>query len=495
VKNLTSRFDCKKSAPCSSSLDALYQRVLDAAISLMSADKGSIQKYDAERDELQLLVSRGFRPELVAFCERIDRKSATSCGMALAAERRVIIPDTERSDIADTGADIRAMQSTPLVSRSGRLLGMLSTLWGKPHFPAEHELRALDVFARQAADLIERVQVETALRESEQQLRWLASIVESSHDAIVSADFQGIITTWNKAAERLFGYASEEVIGRPIGILGPPDRPREDRPILQRLKHGERIANHETVRQRKDGSLVDVSLTISPVKNAEGNIVGASAIVRDITERKCAEAREKLLIAELNHRVKNVLARVDMVAVSSRNGSSSIDEFTRSLKWRIQSMAAAHELLSQKGWSDVGLEAIARNQLAPYAAAANVAVSGPEVTLTPAAIQAMGMVLHELVTNAIKYGALSVPTGRVTVSWDLNSTAHATNLVLAWREFGGPAVAAEAESGYGTRLIRGLVPHELGGKVDLEFAAKGVNCRIEFPLSSELQRNNPPLTQ
>jgi PAS domain S-box-containing protein len=359
VKNLTSRFDCKKSAPCSSSLDALYQRVLDAAISLMSADKGSIQKYDAERDELQLLVSRGFRPELVAFCERIDRKSATSCGMALAAERRVIIPDTERSDIADTGADIRAMQSTPLVSRSGRLLGMLSTLWGKPHFPAEHELRALDVLARQAADLIERVQVETALRESEQQLRWLASIVESSHDAIVSADFQGIITTWNKAAERLFGYASEEVIGRPIGILGPPD--------------GERIANHETVRQRKDGSLVDVSLTISPVKNAEGNIVGASAIVRDITERKCAEAREKLLIAELNHRVKNVLARVDMVAVSSRNGSSSIDEFTRSLKWRIQSMAAAHELLSQKGWSDVGLEAIARNQLAPYAAAANVA--------------------------------------------------------------------------------------------------------------------------
>jgi two-component sensor histidine kinase len=117
------------------------------------------------------------------------------------------------------------------------------------------------------------------------------------------------------------------------------------------------------------------------------------------------------------------------------------------------------------------------------------------VTLTPAAIQAMGMVLHELVTNAIKYGALSVPTGRVTVSWDLNSTAHATNLVLAWREFGGPAVAAEAESGYGTRLIRGLVPHELGGTVDLEFAAKGVNCRIEFPLSSELQRNNPPLTQ
>src|SRR5262245_52930018 len=178
-----------------------------------------------------------------------------------------------------------------------------------------------------------------------------------------------------------------------------------------------------------------------------------------------------------------------MVAVSSRNGSSSIDEFTRSLKWRIQSMAAAHELLSQKGWNGVGLEAIARNQLAPYAAAANIAVSGPEVTLTPAAIQAMGMVLHELVTNAIKYGALSVPTGRVTVTWDLNSKRHATKLVLAWREFGGP-FASEVKSGYGTRLIRELVPHELGGTVNLDFAADGVTCRIEFPLSSELQQNN-----
>jgi two-component sensor histidine kinase len=177
-----------------------------------------------------------------------------------------------------------------------------------------------------------------------------------------------------------------------------------------------------------------------------------------------------------------VLARVDMIAMSSGNGSSSIDEFIRSLKGRIQSMAAAHDLLSQKDWNGVGLEAIVRNQLAPCAAA-NVAVSGPEVTLTPAATQAMGMVLHELVTNAIKHGALSVPTGRVTVSWDLNSIGHATNLVFAWREFGGPAVAVEAKSGYGTRLIRGLVPHELGGTVDLQFAAECVSCRIELPLA------------
>ena len=272
------------------------------------------------------------------------------------------------------------------------------------------------------------------------------------------------------------------MIGRPITILIPPDRRDEEPTILQRIKRGERIKNYETVRQRKDSTLVDVSLTISPVKNAEGEIVGASAIARDITERKRAEEREKMLMAELDHRVKNVLARVDMVAMSSRNGSSSIDEFTLSLKGRIQSMAAAHVLLSQKGWRGVGLEALVRNQLAPYAADANIAIHGTDVMLTAAAIQALGMVLHELVTNAAKYGALSVPTGRVTVSWDRKPNGHAANLVFAWHEFGGPPVVVEGKTGYGTRLIRGLVPHELGGTVDLEFAAEGVSCRIELPL-------------
>src|SRR5499427_10064577 len=210
------------------------------------------------------------------------------------------------------------------------------------------------------------------------------------------------------------------------------------------VSNAERIEDHETVRQRKNGSRVDVSLMISPVKDAEGNVVGASAIVRNITERKRAEEREKMLMAELDHRVKNVLARVDMVTMSSRNGSSSIDEFIRSLKGRIQSMAAAHTLLSQKGWHGVGLEALVHSQLAPYAADANIAIHGTDVVLTAAAIQAMGMVLHELVTNAVKYGAFSVPTGRVTVSWDRKPNGHAANLAFTWSEFGGPRTAVEA---------------------------------------------------
>jgi PAS domain S-box-containing protein len=485
-------------------LDALYERVLDAAISLMSADMGTMQKYNPERGDLLLLAAKGeFHPEAAAYWERVNRASATSCGMALSLGRRVIVPDIETCDFMAGTADldvlrqssIRATQSTPLVSRSGKLLGMISTLCREPHQPTERTLRSLDVLARQAADLIERVQVETALRESEQRLRWLASIVESSNDPIVSTSFERVstgikrvITTWNGAAERLFGYTSDEVIGQPVTILIPLDRRDEQRRIFERIMAAERIENYETVRLRKDGSSVDVSLTISAVKDAEGEIAGASAIYRDITRRKRAEAHEKTLMAELDHRVKNVLSRVDMVLRSSRNGSSSIDEFTRSVQGRIQSMAAAHSLLSQKGWHGVGLEALIRNQLAPYASHANVAIDGTDVILTPAAIQAMGMVLHELVTNAAKYGAFSVPSGSVAVSWDRKQNGHAANLVFVWREFGAPPSAVESKTGYGTRLIRELVPHELGGTVDLEFAAEGVNCRIELPLSSESPR-------
>src|SRR5262249_47977944 len=153
-------------------------------------------------------------------------------------------------------SNIRAVQSTPLVSRSGRLLGMLSTHWREPHQPRERALRSLDVLARQAADLIDRIQVEAALRESEQRLRGLASIVESSDDAIISKNLDGIITSWNKSAERLFGYTAEEAVGKPITILIPSDRHNEERMIREKIGRGERIEHFQTVRERKDGSSI-----------------------------------------------------------------------------------------------------------------------------------------------------------------------------------------------------------------------------------------------
>ena len=290
-------------------LAALYDRLLDAAIALMSADMGSMQTFHPEQGELLLLACRGFHPESAAFWERVHLDSASTCGVALSTGRRVMVPDIEACDFMVGTADldayrrsnIRAVQSTPLVSRSGRLLGMISTHWREPHQPTERALRSLDILARQAADLIERTQIEAALGESEEGLRRFASIVESSDDAIIGKSLDGMITSWNKGAERLFGYTAEEAIGKPVTILVPPDRHNEERMILERIERGARIEHYETVREHKDGSSILISLTVSPIKNSEGKIVGASKIARDITERKLAEAREKVLMAELTY--------------------------------------------------------------------------------------------------------------------------------------------------------------------------------------------------
>jgi diguanylate cyclase (GGDEF)-like protein/PAS domain S-box-containing protein len=288
-------------------LDSLYDRVLSAAIELMSADMGSMQTFHPEQGELRLLTGRGFHPASGAFWKRVHLHSATSCGMALSAGHRVVVPDIEACDaMAGTGdldecrrSDIRAMQSTPLVSRSGRLLGMISTHWHKPHQPTERALRSLDVLARQAADLIERTQAEATLRENEQRFRWFASIVESSDDAIVSKNRDGIITSWNRGAERVLGYTAEEMIGKTATFLIPPDRREEGRMILERIGRGERIDHFETVRRRKDGGSILVSLTISPVKNVEGRVVGASGIARDVTEQRRIE--RELMEKRISH--------------------------------------------------------------------------------------------------------------------------------------------------------------------------------------------------
>ena len=183
----------------------------------------------------------------------------------------------------------------------------------------------------------------------------LAAIVESSDDAIISKDLNGVITTWNAAAERMFGYSAAEAIGQPIMILIPPERQNEELEILARIHRGEHVDHFETIRKRKDGSPINVSLSVSPISDESGKIVGASKIARDITDQKRTEERQKVLMAELDHRVKNVLARVDVVAMSTSESSNGVGEFVRSLRGRIQSMAIAHKLLSESRWLDVGL--------------------------------------------------------------------------------------------------------------------------------------------
>jgi len=208
-------------------------------------------------------------------------------------------------------------------------------------------------------------------------------------------------------------------------------------------------------------------------------VIGVSI---DITERKCAEEGQRVLVAELDHRVKNALATVSAVVSHTHRGSRSVDGFVDALEGRIRSMAATHELLSSRQWQGLSVMDLARRELAPYATPTNTEINGPDVTLRAEAGQALAMVLHELATNAAKYGALSAKHGRVSVRWDRRLNGQSRSyLVLDWRETGGPPVVAAGNSGYGTSTIRHLLPYEFGGTVDLVFAPEGVQCRLELP--------------
>jgi PAS domain S-box-containing protein len=197
-------------------------------------------------------------------------------------------------------------------------------------------------------DVTERKQIEADLRESEQRLRWLASIVQSSDDAIVSKNLDGIITSWNKGAERVFGYTAEEAIGKPITIVIPQDRQDEERTILTRIRRGERIEHFETIRQRKHGSLIWVSLTISPVKSAEGKIVGASKVARDITEQKRTSDQIATLAREAEHRSKNLLANVQ--AMVNLSQADAVADLKKAIEGRIRALANVLSLFVATRW-------------------------------------------------------------------------------------------------------------------------------------------------
>jgi NO-binding membrane sensor protein with MHYT domain/two-component sensor histidine kinase len=222
-----------------------------------------------------------------------------------------------------------------------------------------------------------------------------------------------------------------------------------------------------------------------------------AAFVRDIAAARKAEEQQNLLVAELDHRVKNVLSRVIVVARRTREGSHSMDQFLDLFDGRIQSMANTHDLLSRGRWKGVYLADLVRLELEPYMGTCEAAIEGPHVLLSAEATQALAMVLHELVTNAAKYGALSMPGGRVSVDWGCRSNRTSqTMLAIQWRESGGPPVKAPVRRGYGTSVISDLIPYELDGLVDIGYGIDGVRCRIEFPLVRADGYDRPtPLTE
>lgn len=315
----------------------------------------------------------------------------------------------------------------------------------------------------------------------------LAAIVSSSGDAIISKDLQGIILTFNKGAQRLFGYTAEEAIGKPVTLLTPADRIDEELGILERIGRGETIDHYETVRQRKDGSLVDISLTISPIRDSGDRIVGAAKIARDITERKRVEKHNNLLLAEVNHRAMNLLAVVQAVVLQTARGGDPAT-FVSRLSERIQGLAVSQNLLVQTEWLGVEVANLVTAQLAHFKdlIGTRVLLDGPSARLKSAAAQGIGMALHELATNAGKYGALSNGEGRVHITWRV--AARDTAFFMSWLEEGGPNVVPPTRKGFGQMVIGRMVEAAVEGTVKIEYPESGFSWSLSAPVADTLER-------
>ena len=320
----------------------------------------------------------------------------------------------------------------------------------------------------------------TARKEAEAANSRLAAIVEFSDDAIVMKDLDGIITCWNAGAERIFGYSAEEAIGKPVMILIPLDHQSEEPKILERIRSGERIDHYETIRIRKDGRLIDISLTVSPVKNSLGTIIGASKIARDITNQKRAATQITVLAREAEHRTRNILTTVQ--AAVSLTKADTVADLKTAIEGRIQALANVNQLFVDSRWAGAELTNLVSQELAPYRRSEGgrrVRIEGASHLLEPSAAQALAVTVHELATNAAKYGALSTPEGKVEIAWELKSDC---GLVFRWAESGGPRVTLPERQGFGTRVVATMIA-QLHGHVQYDWHSSGLVCEITLPIT------------
>jgi PAS domain S-box-containing protein len=322
----------------------------------------------------------------------------------------------------------------------------------------------------------------------------LAAIVSNSDDAIVSKTLDGIITSWNAGASRILGYSAEEMIGQPIIRIVPPELIDEERGILARLRKGERIDHFDTIRVAKNGSRVNVSLTVSPLRDGNGTIVGASKIARDISDRKQAESLQTLLFEELNHRVKNTLATIQAIASQSLRRAANPRDFVASFNGRVQALARAHDLLVQSKMKGAPISEILREQvMLENSTDLRIACAGPFVMLDARSAVQLALVVHELATNARKYGALSVAEGRLDIRWSMKVNAG-PELRLEWSETAVPGVTAPTTHGFGSTLIQRTLEAN-GGDVSTSYRADGLTCEIRLPLpEAEFDRTEAVVT-
>jgi PAS domain S-box-containing protein len=454
----------------------------------------ALENAGADRGFLILPCSEGYRVEVEAKAKGagVDvrlRRSAiaeTECSEAIVnyaihTQKRVILDDVSRPDQVFEGAHLhsgaaRSVFCLPLLRR-GKLAGVLYLENSEATCAFTPDRTAvLELLAAQAAFLLEKARLYSELSEREARIRRL---VDANIIGIVIFTLDGRITEANEAFLTMVGYSREDLRSGRISYIGmtPPEWQATTLNAMEQLKAGGTCRPYEKEYVRKDGSHVPV---LAGPALFEGSKNEGVAFILDLTERKEAEKRQTVLLDELNHRVKNTLATVLAVSGQTFRTAESPEAFHQAFEGRLLALSQTHNLLNRSCWTGVSLRDILMQELAPYDSVdgGRFLLDGDGLKLGPVMAVTLGMAFHELATNAAKYGALSVPGGKVRVAWRISLG----RLHIEWQEMDGPPVLPPRRRGFGSRMIEEALACDLDGKVQLHFLSQGVRCSMEMPL-------------
>ena len=344
-------------------------------------------------------------------------------------------------------------------------------------FPLRDEHGEVTGFVKLTRDISDRSRAGRAILESR---RRMEGIVQSAMDAIITIDESQRVVLFNPAAEKVFGYSADKVLGQPVTILIPERfRPRHDDYVRRFFDSG--VLNRPLGRDgegdlkalRSSGEEFPIEASISQV-TVDGERVG-TIILRDITERRTSEEARLLLAREVDHRAKNALAVAQALVTLTK--ADNIHDFAEAVRGRIAALGRAHSLLSQSHWRGAPLEQLIRDEISPYAKEGQLDLQGPAINCSASSVQSLSLLFHELATNAVKHGALGHEDGLVKIAWSLG----AESLTVQWTERGGPRVKEPAEEGFGSRLLRQVSGRQLNAQIDFHWDPAGLRVEVKLP--------------
>ncbi len=342
-------------------------------------------------------------------------------------------------------------------------------------------------------DITERKHTDDALdlsrRVALEQEQRLAATYEHAAIGISEIAPDGTFLRVNEAICAIAGYSRAHLLANKLFTHTHPDDTDADREGFRKQVAGElEFYSVEKRFIRKDGRVIWISVRSSPVRTVDGQLLYLVRVVQDISERKAAEQRQKLLVDELNHRVKNTLATVQSLASQTARGAITPEAFREGFEGRLIALSKAHDQLTRHHWESAELRELLSASVAPYVGMGpdRIVLRGEDIVLRPRAVLTLAMAFHELTTNAAKYGALSLPGGRIEIRWQLvpGDAAGRRLLRIDWVEQKGPVVSEPETRGFGSKLIEGSVAAELGGNARLAFERGGVRCEIVIPLEA-----------